>query len=297
MKEYKILTGDNIDDWNSSIFFNTKAYLTTHGNTFRWFKLFYNYTLQLQIIFTLNGDAAYSPFRSPYGGLEVLQSVDELVIRDFVTKIIKTFEEGSVTKLKVSCLPQFYTEFSEQFNQCKPENVVTDKTFYYLVNNKKAYNTTKRNIIKQLTKKGYTCDSITNIEKAYGIISKQYSIKGFPLTMSLDEIKKAFIRFPDKYQLLACFDKEKNICAVLFLVNVSSTLQYVMYNGSEEAYQKDSPLVLLYDYMIQEARENGVKHIDYGIASVGGELNKGLAFFKKSMGGIESDKLSYVFKV
>lgn len=299
MKGYQILNGDTFEGWKSNIFFNTKEYLTLHGESFFWFKLFSGETLLAQIIFTIHDDKALSPFRAPYGGLEIIEKlhITEEVMCSFMEEVFFSLKTKQVKNIKISSLPNFYFNLSVVFKKISHKEEIVDTTFYYPTEKKDGYNTTKRNIVNQLKRKNYYCSELTELEEAYQIIEQQYRVKDYPLTMSLSEIKTSFVRFPKKYQLLGCYNNENVLCSVLFLVKVSDHLQYVMYNGTIDSFTKESPLVLLYDYMICIAREEGVKYIDYGIASVGGVLNEGLAFFKKSMGGVESQKVIYTYVI
>lgn len=110
--------------------------------------------------------------------------------------------------------------------------------------------------------------------------------------MTLPDLIKTFEQFPAHYILFGVLDDEKIIAAAVTVV-VSKEILYCFYIGDSLAYRPYSPVTFLvsgiYDYCIA----NNFKLLDLGISTDKGVLNKGLYSFKKSLGCIDSCKLTF----
>ena len=58
-------------------------------------------------------------------------------------------------------------------------------------------------------------------------------------------------------------------------------------------YRSLSPIALLCEEIISDARQRGIAVVDLGTASVNGFLDEGLARFKKNLGAISTLKISF----
>jgi len=287
---------------DSQYFFNQLAYIKHHNiqDEVIVFQLLNNGIVITQVYCYINDYIAKSPYRAPFGGIEVLGGVKKEDLVYFWNKIKQSFFGKGVMKCTLAMPPQCMLREESLFDFLGElaTEIIIDKTYYCLPQKGLKLNETKRNTLVKLKKEefiGVKMIEPIEITLAYRLLKKRYDEMAYPLTMTCDELVLAFESFPDKYHLFSLLDKNKSLAAVMFVVDVNSEIQYIMYNASAKEYAQQSPLVLLYDYVAKEAKASGVKLIDYGIATVKGELNHGLAFFKQSVGGISSDKKTYHF--
>lgn len=60
-------------------------------------------------------------------------------------------------------------------------------------------------------------------------------------------------------------------------------------------YRSLSPIAMLCEEIVKDSRSKNIKIVDLGTASLQGELDEGLARFKRNLGAIATQKISYVF--
>ncbi len=156
-----------------------------------------------------------------------------------------------------------------------------------LRNNKKRYNKCKREgfIFEQVT------DS-SDFKSAYDVVKLNREFKGYPVTMSLEQIMDLYQIFPDRLFFfkvrLDLVDAASSIC-----IKLNDKVLYVFYWGHTPGFEQYSPIAFLAAGIYDFALQNGFKLIDAGTSSLNGQPNFGLAAFKENLGFNASVKLVY----
>lgn len=130
------------------------------------------------------------------------------------------------------------------------------------------------------------------ITSAYEILLAARSVKGYPISMNLEELVKMHRIFPENYLLFGVFEGEKMISTAV-CIRVNNEILYDFFHGDRPEYRGGSPVVYLIAELFQYAKSEGYRLLDLGICSSAGQRNTGLCRFKENLGGIESPKVIY----
>jgi hypothetical protein len=127
---------------------------------------------------------------------------------------------------------------------------------------------------------------------AYDVLKKNREARGVKLTMDRDKFIQNLVNLPTKYKLyLAKIANE--IAAVAYVVRISEQVDYVLFWGDSQEFRHLSPVASMLKFLVAESKHLGCKTLDLGISSVDGDLDIGLARFKKNLGGIETFKRTF----
>ena len=116
-------------------------------------------------------------------------------------------------------------------------------------------------------------------------------------THSLEEIERLAALFPKRIHLFGAFVEQKLIAGiVMFDVSPQTTLAF--YISHDPKFQEFRPVNLLFYHIAEWAIARRFKYLDFGIFTVNGRSNNGLARFKESFGatGIFRDTLEKTLK-
>lgn len=125
------------------------------------------------------------------------------------------------------------------------------------------------------------CISIDEEEMAYTIIASNRKYKGYPLRMTLAQLKETF-------QMVThdCFLVFFNHCCIAsaIIYHVTSNIVQVIYWGDLPGYTELKPINFLASQLICYYSQRDFQYIDIGPSSEKGVPNYGLCNFKKSIG-------------
>jgi hypothetical protein len=110
--------------------------------------------------------------------------------------------------------------------------------------------------------------------------------------MSLDNLSKMFVEFPEEYMLFGVFHDER-LVATAVCIEVNSDILYCFYLGDTLSYRSYSPVTFLVQGIYDFCQSRQFKMIDLGISTDKGIMNNGLYNFKKSFGSMDSVKLTF----
>lgn len=251
----------------------------------------------------IEGRNAVSFRQSPFGGLDTRMHTFAGV-KSFYKEIFGQLKQLGVSNLTIKLPPEVYdSELCEMqetiLSELRPTEVIGDSNYHIPVSKipfNKVIHHNQKHKLSLAIKAGLTCRKLelNETESAYDLIFSCLSSKGYPMTMGKDQVLLMLEELPDFYSFYGVFDGVK-IVATSLVVKVNSRIVYTSYNGDDENYRKMSPLVYLHEYIYTQLRDDQVEMIDLGIASVSGQINRGLATFKEHLGGQLSRKLAFQF--
>jgi hypothetical protein len=155
-------------------------------------------------------------------------------------------------------------------------------------------NTLRRRMLRKCIIKGLTFQQLESdkVKEVYPLFLESRENKGYPVTMTQEQLLTMFTKFPNNYLLFGVCDGTAVVAACIAIV-VNADILYYFFTGDAHAYRDYSPVTLLikgmYDYCIQ----HHFSILDLGISTDKGMLNEGLYAFKKSFGCIDSDKITF----
>ncbi len=135
-------------------------------------------------------------------------------------------------------------------------------------------------------------DSAKYLEAAYDLFLQAKSLKGYPMSMNMDDLAGMYHMFPTDYLLFGVMEEEKLIAASTS-IRIKHDIIYDFFHGDDIQYRNQSPVVTLMEGVYRYAQLQNIRMVDQGICSHEGIPNTGLCTFKRKLGGKTSEKTIY----
>ena len=251
---------------------------------------------------------AYSPLRATFGGIEFNEEILEEDLWEFVSQIVQFLKTLQIESILINSYPEGYLndyqnnilqncllklKFQVKYIEQNYEIPITDKSFYETVTG-----STARQLLRTYNKKGYSFSQEfrPDFKFIHTFIAGSRERKNRPMTMSLEQLREHFKKFPNNFQLF--FVAHSNVkVAVGVTIKINDDILYTFYLADDEDFLKDSPTTFLLSGIYEYCKQNNYKILDFGIATDKGILNEGLSRFKQSLGASMSEKKTYFLLV
>ncbi len=251
---------------------------------------------------SIQNDIAYSPLKAPFGSLEFDEGLAPEIIFEFWAFLELWCKEHQVKFLYIKTYPFIYQPENSallmntmlcfgykiqnaELNQhiLVNENPFLDRVSY---SEKKRINKCIRNNLR------FALSGVENLEVSYKLIKESRDRKNYPTSMSFNELKSVFLKFPENYYLFTVLDKE-NIVALSVSILINNKILYNFYHAHDESYNQLSPITFVVKGIYEYCQEQKIEVLDLGISTAENILNKGLFRFKRNLGAKTSLKFSF----
>ena len=244
-----------------------------------------------------------SPWRGSFGALFFTDQSLPLAVNEFFLDCIEAkLQQEGAKELSMVLPPQtYYPEMTSVLvnlllrkgyklthHELNYSRAITDEDFSSRVNQGNRKN------LRRAVKRGFVFQRMTpeEIGDAYGIIAGNRERRGYPTTMTLEQIEAMLQAIPGSLLPFCVIDGTRMIAASICIA-VDKTVFYVFYWGEIDGYQNPSPIPFLAQGLYSYCQKEGFKLMDVGTATVEGNPNHGLIRFKRSLGLGESLKLTF----
>lgn len=255
------------------------------------------------IYFTEKDQELVSLSKSPFGGIVFLNSEQNntFEIGSLFEQIEMYVVNNGIGSVQVTCCPLIYQAVNgelivREFLKAGYSILYKDIAQVLVVSdNPLKLSTLRKRSVHKSIESGFVFHALTlnHLPQAYELFVESRKRKGYPVTMTLDELTRMFVLFPQQYKLMGVFDDGKLIAACV-VIWVSTTILYYFYVGDDYEYRKYSPVTYLIKNVYAYAQKQGATLFDLGISTDAGVLNAGLYDFKKSFRAIDSAKYTFV---
>ncbi len=247
---------------------------------------------------------AISPCRATFGGIEAAPHLSEVVLLDFILKIVNWAKQHPVQAIRINWYsaayePSVYLVLKSALMQVGFNIQVTEINQHLalssLSNVSVAFAPNQVRRLKKCHQKGYQFRElpIDFLTDYFVLLTKARSRKNIPLSLSLTEIEELFKKFPKNFFLFGILDAQILIAACVG-VKVNERILYYFLPADHTNYLTDSPSVMLIEQLGEWAKNQTFELLDLGISSVNGLINQGLYQFKQKLGGIETEKVVFL---
>jgi hypothetical protein len=155
--------------------------------------------------------------------------------------------------------------------------------------------------IRKCVREGFIAEQIdvSGFEDAYNVIRDNRIRRGYPVSMTVEQLGTMVETFPERLHFFAVFpnSKKSRIVAAAVCIAVSSSVLYVFYWGDAEDMSSYSPIAMLASRIYEFCQQQDFQLLDVGTSTLGGEPNHGLINFKRNLGFSESLKLSFACRL
>ncbi len=261
------------------------------------------------IAFYKDGECAFaSPKRGTFGGIVLNQSLDLALLEQFLSDIKAYLISLGAQSISIKCPPFSHDsahasvmtnvllrhQFKLSGHELNYEMVVDERPFTDRID----YGNDKR--VRKCLRDGLLAESvdITSYARVYSVIKENRARRGFPLSMTLEQLNQMVETFPDKMHFFAVYqDESKSVMlAAAVCIALTESILYVFYWGDVAGAESYSPIALLAANIYIFCQHQNFKLLDVGTSTLSSEPNLGLIRFKRNLGFSESLKLSFVWE-
>jgi len=251
----------------------------------------------------LYGDREWlSPLRAPFGGFVFEEEFSPEKFSSFLEFLDQTAFERAIYSIEIQSPAGFYFQsFAEAFNRVLKANgffmLFEDLNFHLPLDRPfvQHIHRSERWKLRKALKLGFSFRQAKkpDIPFVHAFILASRQRKGYRLSMTKEALESVFTAFPGRYRVWEVLSPEGKMAALAVSVSVSSTVEYLFYTADDPAFRQVSPVVMLHEGIYRMMSEEGKEILDLGTASLQGEVNKGVADFKRFLGGVESRKMRF----
>jgi len=244
-----------------------------------------------------------SPWRGSFGALFFADRTLPLAANDFfLDRIESKLQQEGAKEISMILPPQaYYPERTSVLvnlllrkgykltgHELNYSRLISGEDFLGRVNQGNRKN------IRRAAKRGFVFQGLTpaEIEDAYQVIAENRERRGYPTTMTLEQIEGMLQAIPGSLFPFSVTDGSRMIAASICIA-VDKAVFYVFYWGEIDGYQNPSPIPFLAQGLYSHCQENGFRLMDVGTATIKGNPNHGLIRFKRSLGLEASLKLTF----
>lgn len=234
-----------------------------------------------------------SPINGSFGNFEFAEKISVEVMEEFMDFVINYLLKSPCDQIKIKFSPDIYNASHNSIilsfllrHGFKIESVELNqyiKSFDYILDESVCKGNRKR--IRKAIDQNLEFKQVnpSEYESVYQVIYQNRARRGFPITMTWQDLKKMTETFPDKSIFFAVF-KQNIIIASAICFEVSNQMLYVFYWGELGGFETLSPIAFLSKSIVEYAKAHNFKVVDIGTSSVNGMPNYGLHKFKVNIG-------------
>jgi hypothetical protein len=255
----------------------------------------------ISLYFTKKSSTLVSLDKSPFGGVVCPHAIDDEHLNKLLQNVDDYAFENKIEIIIIRCAPEIYQpETAEiQNRELLRNNFVRkyeDISQFIKVQGDIpiAFNRNRQRHLEKCLMREFNFRILSKafLEQAFMLIVESRNDKGYPVTMEYRDLLNMFESFPDNYLLFGVFDGDKMIASSVSIV-VNKNILYCFYFGDALSYRSYSPVTLLVKGIYNYAVQHKFEIIDLGISTDKAVLNRGLYDFKKSLGSVDSYKITY----
>lgn len=245
--------------------------------------------VRLGIVLGERSDCMRSPFSAPFGGFE---AVDEQ-ITDYYLEAAALLGEYSDKPVTITLPPTIYEtpdgHLAKQQLALLTAGAVTEFTdFNYslpLQGHRPEFNKRSQCKLRKAMRQEYAIEQVSGIEgmkQVYDMIVLNHESLGYPVWMTFDDVVNTTggIVKADFFILTI----EGTPVAGALIYHATENIRQLIYWGDDPAQREKNGMLLLARHIIDHYTAEGATEYDLGPASKDGIPNRGLCFFKESIG-------------
>jgi len=253
-----------------------------------------------RVSFHCKNGVACSPLKAPFGSVEIFRKLNEAQLTDFLEQVQAQLSHLRVNQLVIRNSPDLYDLQTSHLLQGilkKAGFENTEEVSSMLLIDGKPFDRKIKISQRQKLKKAAAIFSferlhVNELKKIYSFIAACRKEKNQTLSMTLPDLQKTIVVFPDRFFLFTVGTKTELVAAAI-VIQVSKNILYTFYYAHSKKYNRISPVVFLISGIYDFAANKKFKMIDLGTSMIGNHINRPLLHFKKSIGGVTNRKLTF----
>lgn len=245
-----------------------------------------------------NNKKGFSPLKATFGGIDFSIELTHKDLSKFIRNVIGELKSYDCGELEVTLAPSIHNQnlFSKQFQSLIENNFILKSSMLVsaiAVNHdsfESKINATKRNLLRRSEDITSRIIPIDNFHEVYGCINQSQIERNYKLSMSESQLEKVIDSNKDRLLLFGVYKNGKIIGAIISMLVLKDIL-YIFYAGHLKEYDKQSPLIKLYETVYIKCQELNIRLIDLGSSEENGITKHSLVHFKNSLGAVNGLKV------
>jgi len=255
--------------------------------------------VKARIIVHINKSVAASPFRAPFGFIEIYKKTSADELNEFFSLVEADLITHGVNQIHLKSYPEAYDKrvvAVESVLKKLHYTVASEVTSIIPVDGSHFERKIKLSERQKLRKaqKLFSFErlKIAYLREVYSFIADCRKERSQSLSMSFSDLKKTVAAFPGNFFLYRVHH-ESGTAAAAIVIKINKQIFYTFYYAHARKFDKVSPVVLLIAGIYEQAQSQHVEMIDLGTSMLQGKVNRPLLHFKESIGGQINRKLIF----
>lgn len=241
-----------------------------------------------------------SPGRGSYGGLQFSKEMEIVDFISFAQFTMNQLQQSGAKKIDITLAPECYlsSHVSEWMNAWFQLGFKVDRLDlnYAIPIDRADYH---EKVVHAVRKRINKCRrenfsvlelEISHLPEVFDIIRQNRESRGFPVTMTLEQLLETSNAIPGKIKLFAVKTSDGKKVASSIVYQINPKTYYVFYWGDLPGYADYSCVTFLAEHLYSSSLENNASVLDLGISTVNSIPNPGLVKFKVNLGATASSK-------
>lgn len=244
---------------------------------------------------------ARSPFKSPFGSVELSDDLPPLVLFRFLEFAEARVKARGARSIVIrnpphdynaaagTLLQVFFTNLGYRLAQAETGSMIAVQGHF-----ERRLDAWEKRKLRQAHDAALVFRKVPleQLDVIYLFILACRKQKKYSLSMTLSELRAAADQFPNQYVLFGVYQQDTLVAASI-AIHVNSRVLYNFYSDHDMAFDHLSPVVMLVEGMVRYAQEQKVAWVDLGTSALDGKPNFGLLDFKMRLGGKPTAKLTF----
>jgi len=304
MAKLDVLEVNKLPEFATGHLFNSPLFQQLKTGEKTYFLLTRDGKISARMCFAIESTEAISGQGATFGSIDYDEILEEEEISLFIHAFNTRLEQKGIKKIIIKHWPAAYNMsavIAKAFKKNGYKALTDDVNQHIIIKDEEFSQGIKYNEQKKLKKainSNYKFILLDHhkLTEVYQLIKETRDRKGYPTSMSLEQLQTSINALPEHYLLFGVNDGNKLIAAAVS-VRISRDIMYNFYHGDDVNYRSTSPVVMLVAGIYQYCQQKNISILDLGISSIQGQLNQGLFDFKQNIGCESSSKSTYVLNI
>jgi len=259
---------------------------------------------QLYVVPDFDGPGlARSPGQASFGGVQLMAGLPAAALHSLLETAETILRQHQQTQLEIRGYPACYdptgaATVTEALAQCGYQVALNEQNYYLDTRRDYAAHLapSERRYLRKCQQAGLVVEQEPPylLPLAYEFIAECRRERGYALSLPLERVQALFRAFPQQHLLLSVREPAGTWAAVLIAIRASQAVFYDFYLASSRRLNQLSPSVLLLGGVHAFAQANEATVVDLGTSTLPtGAPNEPLLHFKRSLGGLASQRLTW----
>ena len=246
-------------------------------------------TPRLGLVVGMKDGEWYAPFSAPFSAPAYNRPQALEHIYDFILELVRNLSPDplNITLPPAVYDPMMLNKIAGVIVNLTPAKIRVEYNYHYPLSQfpefRSGLDAGFRNHFNHALNEGFELEKTLDTERVYNIIAANRAHRGYPLAMSLEQVKETIAVVPADLFVLK---HPSGDAASALVYHTAPGIAQVIYWGDMPGHEKSRPMNILPYLVLKYYSDNrpDIRILDIGPASTGGIPNTGLCRYKEAFG-------------